>query len=77
MHFAFLLQGVEKMIQTGQPTWPPERTLMTSAALDALLVSRKEGGKPVATPHLKISYQPTFTWRQPPPPPPNRPIDGK
>jgi hypothetical protein len=77
MHFAFLLQGVEKMIHTGQPTWPAERTLLTSGALDALLVSRKDGGKPVATPQLKIAYQPTHVWRQPPPPPPNRPIDGK
>ena len=77
MHFAYLLQGVEKMIHTGQPTWPPERTLVTSAALDALLVSRNEGGEPVATPQLKINYQPTFVWHQPPPPPPNRPIDGK
>jgi hypothetical protein len=77
MHFAFLLQGVEKMIHTGRPTWPPERTLLTSGALDALLVSRKEGGKTVATPQLKIAYQPTHAWRQPPPPPTNRPPDGK
>ncbi len=77
MHFAFLLQGVEKMIHTGRPTWPPERTLLTSGALDALLVSRKEGGKAVATPQLKISYKPTQAWRQPPPPPTNRPQGGK
>jgi hypothetical protein len=77
MHFTYLVQGVEKMIHTGQPTWPPERTLLTSGALDALLVSRKEGGRTLATPQLKISYQPTHAWRQPPPPPPNRPIDGK
>ena len=77
MHFAFLLQGVEKMIHTGQPTWPPERTLLTSGALDALLVSRKQGGREIATPQLNIAYQPTHAWRQPPPPPDNRPLDGK
>jgi hypothetical protein len=76
-HFAFLLQGVEKMIQTGQPTWPPERTLLTSAALDALLVSKKNGGQPTPTPHLDISYQPTHAWSQPPSPPANRPLDGQ
>jgi hypothetical protein len=75
-HFAFLLQGVEQMIHTGQPSWPPERTLFTSAALDALLVSKAGGGKPVETPHLDRSYQPTHVWKQPPPAPPNRPLDG-
>jgi hypothetical protein len=76
-HFAFLLQGVEKMIHTGQPTWPPERTLFTSAALDALLVSKKNGGQPTPTPHLELSYQPTHVWQQPPAPPANRPLDGQ
>jgi hypothetical protein len=75
MHFTYLLQGVEKMMHTGQPTWPPERTLLTSGALDALLVSRKEGGQAIATPQLKIAYQPTHQWQQPPEPPANRPIN--
>ncbi len=75
-HFAILLKGVEQMIHTGQPSWPPERTLFTSAALDALLVSKAGGGKPVETPHLDLRYQPTHIWKQPPPPPMNRPLDG-
>jgi hypothetical protein len=75
-HFAFLLGGVEKMIYSGQPTWPPERTLFTSAALDALLVSKKNGGQPVATPQLERTYNSTFSWKQPPEPPANRPLDG-
>ncbi len=77
MHFTFLVQGIEKMIHTSQPTWPPERTLLTSGALDALLVSRKADGKPIDTPQLKIAYQPTYAWRQPPPPPANRPLGDK
>ncbi|MEX2174928.1 MAG: hypothetical protein WD872_11240 [Pirellulaceae bacterium] len=77
MHFAYLLDGVEKMIHTGQPTWPPERTLLTSGLLDALLVSKKDGGKPVATPQLGIRYQPTHAWAMPPAPPPGRPIPGQ
>ena len=75
MHFTYLVKGAEQMIHTGKPTWPPERTLLTSAALDALLVSNKEGGKIIATPHLKIAYQPTHQWQQPPEPPTGRPID--
>jgi hypothetical protein len=75
MHFTYLLKGAEQMIHTGQPTWPAERTLLTSGALDALLVSNKEGGKAIETPQLKIAYQPTHAWQQPPEPPMGRPID--
>jgi hypothetical protein len=77
MHFTYLLKGVEQMIRTGQPTWPPERTLLASGTLDALLVSRKADGKLIETPQLKIAYQPTHAWRQPPPPPTGRPIPGQ
>jgi len=75
MHFTYLLKGAEQMIHTGQPTWPPERTLLTSGALDALLVSHKDSGKTIPTPQLNIVYQPTHAWQQPPPPPTNRAID--
>ncbi|MCI0358350.1 MAG: hypothetical protein L0211_07705 [Planctomycetaceae bacterium] len=75
MHFTYLLKGAERMIHTGQPAWPPERTLLTSGALDALLVSNKAGGKAIDTPQLKVAYQPTHAWEQPPEPPAGRPID--
>jgi hypothetical protein len=77
MHFTYLLQGAERMIHTGRPTWPPERTLLTSGALDALLVSYAAGGKTIPTPQLKIRYLPTHTWQQPPEPPTARPIAGQ
>jgi hypothetical protein len=76
MHFTYLVQGIDAMMQSGKPTWPAERTLMTSGMLDALLNSKLQKGKPLETPHLRFSYKPDWTWRQPPPPPPDRPLDG-
>ncbi len=77
MHFTWLLEGVESMVHTGVPVVPVERTLLTSSALDQLLVSKLQGGKRIETPRLMIRYSNPFDWRQPPPPPPDRPIPGK
>jgi hypothetical protein len=77
MHFAHLLEGVERMVQTGRPTWPMERTLLTSGLLDRLLVSKSKGGARLETPELVFPYRTDWDWKQPPPPPADRPIDGK
>ncbi len=77
MHFAHLLEGVNQMFQTGKPAWPAERTLMTSGLLDALLQSKKQGGKILATNHLRFAYRTDWNWRQPPEPPKGRPMDGQ
>lgn len=74
MHFGLLVQGLEPFLQTGKPTWPVERTLLTTGMLDALLISNRDGGKLVETPQLAIKYQSDWNWKQPPPPPPGRPI---
>jgi len=76
-HFNYLLQGVEKMMFTGRPTWPVERTLMTTGLLDDLLISHANGGRPRNTPHLRFSYQSNWNWRQPPKAPADRPIPGQ
>jgi hypothetical protein len=66
-HFGFLMQALEEMFHTGTPTWPVERTLLTTGVLAALFESRMQGGRRVETPHLAIAYQPTFTWTPRPP----------
>jgi hypothetical protein len=73
-HFAIQVRGIEQMMLTGKPAWPVERTLMTSGALDALLISKSRGGERVETPHLMFQYQSDWRWREPQPPPPGRPI---
>lgn len=75
-HFGYLLDGIEQHIHTGRPPWPVERTLLTTGMLDALLASRQQGGKRLATPQLTFSYQSDWNWREPPAPPPSRPLQG-
>ncbi len=76
-HFALLVQQLEPFFRTGRPTWPVERTLLTTGVLDALLISHRDGGTIVSTPQLAIAYQSRWNWRQPPPPAPDRPINGQ
>ena len=78
-HFSLLSDGIEKMMHTGKPTWPVERTLMTSGALDALLIAKRDAVKDwMNTPHLsKVKYKSHWDWKQPSPPPHSRPVHGQ
>ena len=44
-HFSFLCNHIEVMFRSGRPSYPVERTLLTTGILDALHDSRAGGGK--------------------------------
>ena len=69
-HFAHLLRGIEKFMKTSQASWPVERTLLTTGILDAVHISKTNGGKWLDTPYLDVRYTSDWDWSQPPPAPP-------
>jgi hypothetical protein len=51
--FSYMGLNVEKMFESKVATWPVERTLLVTGALDAAMSSHAEGGsRPMPTPHL-------------------------
>ncbi len=64
-HFSYLSLNVEEMFVTGVPTYPVERTLLTSGVLEAALTSRYEGHRRLETPWLDVAYgsYETLPWR--------------
>ena len=55
--FSPLVANMEPMFLTGKPTYPIERTLLTTGLTSAGVDSLFAGGKRLDTPHLNISYK--------------------
>ncbi len=55
-HFSFLVQNVAQMMVTGKPSYPAERTLLTTGMLAFLMDSRAEGHRRIETPELTVAY---------------------
>lgn len=56
-NFSMLVHGIAQMIQTGRPSHPVERTLLTTGALSFLMESAYQGHKRMETPMLKVAYR--------------------
>jgi hypothetical protein len=57
--FSPLVNGMEQMFLTGKPTYPVERTLLTTGLTAAGVESLYRKEAKYETPHLAIRYQPT------------------
>jgi hypothetical protein len=56
-HFAFLVNRFEDMVISGRPSYPIERTLLTTGALCFLMESAYRGGERIETPMLGVAYR--------------------
>jgi hypothetical protein len=54
--FDCLVSNIEKLLETGSPPYPAERTLLTSGILDAAMDSHYRRGTRIETPDLNVRY---------------------
>lgn len=56
--FKALSHAIQEMFLTKKPSYPVERTLLTTGLTEAAMKSRKAEGGVIATPYLEIAYEP-------------------
>ena len=56
-HFSFLVGNVARMMVSGKPSYPVERTLLTTGMLAFLIDSKAAGHKRLPTPELALEYR--------------------
>jgi hypothetical protein len=56
-HFNYLSLNIEEMFLSGVPTYPVERTLLTTGLVDAVMDSRHRGHVRLDTPYLDVTYR--------------------
>jgi hypothetical protein len=55
-HFTYLALNAQEMFLTGKPSYPVERTLLTTGVLEAAINSRYQDYVRLETPHLDVKY---------------------
>jgi hypothetical protein len=55
--FGYLCRNIQRFFQTGRAPYPPERTLLATGIIDAVMNSRHEGHRRIETPWLHIPYE--------------------
>lgn len=58
-NFCHQVDHIERLMENGRPSFPIERTLLTTGLIDAVMTSRHEQGRRLETPHLAITYAPS------------------
>lgn len=65
-HFGTLTDQVNTLMQTGQPPFPIQRTLLSSAILHEMMVANTRNERDRETPHLNWGYTSPWVWKSPP-----------
>jgi hypothetical protein len=55
-YFDCLVANIEKLLESGKPPYPVERTLLTTGALSAAMDSHYRKGVRIETPQLDVNY---------------------
>jgi hypothetical protein len=55
-YFDCLVTNIERLLDTGRPPYPVERTLLTGGILEAAMISHERRGERVETPDLEVRY---------------------